>query len=154
MPTPTLTELQTERARIKAIEAQREFSEALAQTRRADDLHAAAVAVRNLITAALAELPRRFAQVISGEHEETRVHYLLSDAVHQLLDTIAAQSAAASAALPEFGARFARGAKPRDLLTVSQHADRHRWIASGTNAPGQWRTSLTPYLQDIMDELS
>jgi phage terminase large subunit GpA-like protein len=154
MPTPTLTELQTERARLKALEAQRELSEALAQTRRADDLHVAAVAVRNLITAALAELPRRFAEVIAGEHEETRVHYLLSDAVHQLLDTLAAQAVSASSALPEFGARFGRGAKPRDLLTVSQHADRHRWIASGTNAPGQWRTSLTPYLQDIMDDLS
>jgi phage terminase large subunit GpA-like protein len=151
---PTITELQTERARLKATEAQRKFGEALAQTRRAEDLHAVSAAVRRLIAEALDDIPARFAELIAGETEETRVHYLLSEAAHELLATIAAKASATTTALPEFGAKFARGAKPRDLLTVSQFADRHRWISAGTNAPGQWRTSLTPYLRDIMDDLS
>jgi hypothetical protein len=151
---PTITELQTERARLKATEAQRKFGEALAQTRRAEDLHAVSAAVRRLIAEALDDIPARFAALIAGETEETRVHYLLSEAAHDLLATIAAKAAATTTALPEFGTKFARGAKPRDLLTVSQFADRHRWISAGTNAPGQWRTSLTPYLRDIMDDLS
>lgn len=40
-------------------------------------------------------------------------------------------------------------------LTVSEWADAHRQIAQGAGAePGQWRTSRTPYLREIMDCLS
>ncbi len=40
-------------------------------------------------------------------------------------------------------------------LTVSQWADEHRVIAQGAGAePGQWRTSRTPYLREIQDNLS
>jgi phage terminase large subunit GpA-like protein len=56
--------------------------------------------------------------------------------------------------LPEVGDRFRRGVKPRDLITVSQWADRHRELRSGTNAPGPWHNALTPYLVEIMDALS
>ena len=49
----------------------------------------------------------------------------------------------------------ARGRRPlpprrqtRDLITVSQWADRHRELRSGTNAPGPWHNALTPYLVD------
>ena len=154
MTTATLTELQTERTRLKAVEAERELAEAMAETRKAEDLLGAALAVRALLLAELRALPHRLAQAIEGRHDETEVHYLLSDAVHTLLDRIGQQAAAVSRTLPEFGARFRRGARPRDLITVSQHADKHRWIGSGTNAPGQWRTALTPYLRDIQDDLS
>ena len=151
---PTLADHQTEKARLQAIEAKREFDEAVAATRAADDLRQAALAVRDLLMAALAEIPERFAEAIASERDETRVHYLLSDAVHSLLERIGRQAEQACAALPEFGERFRHGSRPRDLLTVSQWADRHRWITSGTNAPGKWRTELTPYLRDIMDDLS
>lgn len=151
---PTLAEHQTEKARLQALEARREFEQAMAATRPAEALTGAALAVRDTVLAALDEFPRRFAEAIAGQHDETRVHYLLSDAVHTLLERIGRQAEAAAAALPEFGERFRRGARPRDLLTVSQWADRHRWITSGTNAPGKWRTTLTPYLRDIMDDLS
>jgi phage terminase large subunit GpA-like protein len=150
----TLIELQTERGRIKAEEAELELAEAIRETRPAEDLIATALAVRERITAALRRLPREFSAACSGAQDETRVHYLLSDAVHQLLDDIGREALAATQALPEFGAAFAKGARPRGLMTVSQHADKHRWLASGTNAPGQWRTSLTPYLRDIQDDLS
>jgi len=151
---PTITELQTERQRLKALEARREFDEALASTRPSSALLAAGQAAHKVIADELARLSSRLLQAIAGEHDETRVHYLMSDAVHTVLDGLGKRIEAASAALPEFGARFRRGARPRDLLTVSQHADKHRWLGSGTNAPGQWRTSLTPYLRDIQDDLS
>jgi len=154
MTTATLTELQTERARLKALDARRELDEATAQTRRADDLLRAALAVRALLADVLRTVPARLAQAIEGEHDETRVHYLLSDAVHTLLDDIGRRAEAASSALPEFGARFRGGARPRSLMTVSQWADKHRWLIAGTNAPGKWRTDLTPYLRDIQDDLS
>mgnify|MGYP000272948052 CR=1 FL=1 len=154
MTTATLTELQTERARLKALDARRELDEATAQTRRADDLLRAALAVRALLADVLRTVPARLAQAIEGEQDETRVHYLLSDAVHTLLDDIGRRAEAASSALPEFGARFRRGARPRSLQTVSQWADKQRWLIAGTNAPGKWRTDLTPYLRDIQDDLS
>jgi phage terminase large subunit GpA-like protein len=154
MTTATLTELQTERARLKALDARRELDEATAETRRADDLLRAALAVRALLADVLRTVPARLAQAIEGEQDETRVHYLLSDAVHTMLDDIGRRAEAASSALPEFGARFRRGARPRSLQTVSQWADKQRWLIAGTNAPGKWRTDLTPYLRDIQDDLS
>lgn len=150
----TLTDHQTEKARLAAFVARREYGEALAATTAAEPLHRAALAVRDLIFATLADLPRRFAEAIEGATDETRVHYLISDAVHELLARIGEDAERASQALPVFGSQFRRGARPRDLLTVSQWADRHRWITSGTNSPGQWRTDLTPYLRGIMDDLS
>lgn len=44
---------------------------------------------------------------------------------------------------------------PPPKLTVSEWADKHRVLsaASGTAAPGQWRTSRTPYLKEIMDTI-
>ena len=151
---PSLAELQLERARLGAAEAQHEFATALAATVKDKDLVAAGVAIRDMALADLAALAGRLAETIGAERDETRVHYLLSDAVHQLLDGIGQRADLTSRMLPVFGERFRRGVQPRALLTVSQHADRHRWIKSGTNAPGQWNTTLTPYLRDVMDDLS
>lgn len=45
--------------------------------------------------------------------------------------------------------------KPDPLFTVSEWADQYRVLTSVTSAePGQWRTSRTPYLREIMDSLS
>jgi len=42
--------------------------------------------------------------------------------------------------------------RPPERMTVTQWADRHRVLDERTSAqPGPWRTSLTPYLQGIMD---
>lgn len=50
---------------------------------------------------------------------------------------------------------FREGIKPDPLLTVSQWADEKRILPSKSSAePGRWRTSRTPYLREIMDELS
>jgi phage terminase large subunit GpA-like protein len=47
------------------------------------------------------------------------------------------------------------GLLPESFLAVSQWADRYRMLSSKSAAePGRWRTSRTPYLQEIMDNLS
>lgn len=50
---------------------------------------------------------------------------------------------------------FAEGLKPDPILTVSQWADKHRYLSQVSAAePGRWRTARTPYLKEIMDNLS
>lgn len=50
---------------------------------------------------------------------------------------------------------FARYLQPRQSLTVDAWADRNRVLAGETSAePGPWRTSRTPYLRQIMEDLS
>lgn len=51
--------------------------------------------------------------------------------------------------------RLARAVKPRDRITVSQWADRHRVLSSKQSGErGRWRTSRNPILREIMDCLS
>jgi phage terminase large subunit GpA-like protein len=41
---------------------------------------------------------------------------------------------------------------PPPKLTVSQWADRHRYVSPEVSSmPGQWKTSRVPYLEEIMD---
>lgn len=47
-----------------------------------------------------------------------------------------------------------RGIAPEPHLTVSSWADRHRMLPTLSAEPGRWRTSRTPYLQEVMDCLS
>ena len=49
---------------------------------------------------------------------------------------------------------FNLGLKPVPDLTVSQWADENRYLPKGGVEPGRWRTSRTPYLREIMDNLS
>ena len=47
------------------------------------------------------------------------------------------------------------GLRPDANLTVSEWADRHRWLSSRASAePGRYRTARTPYMREIMDALS
>lgn len=154
MTVATLADTQTERERLKAEQAQLFYEENLAATCTQADLVAAGRAVARTIDAAMAALEVRMAAAITGEHDETRVHYLLSEVAHDALARLGDAGEAAAVALPALGERFKRGIKPRDLLTVSRWADRHRELKSGTNAPGRWHTELTPYLREIMDCLS
>jgi len=150
----SLADLQAERERLRAAQAKADFDRVLADTCALDDVRADAVAARAVILQTLDALVGRWLAAIDGEHDETRVHYLMSDVAHDVLRELGESVQAATTRLPMLGERIARGAKPRDLLTVSQHADRYRVIRTGTNAPGPWRTGLTPYLRDIMDDLS
>ena len=50
---------------------------------------------------------------------------------------------------------WSQGIRPDPNLTVSQWADRHRWLSSRASAePGRYRTARTPYMREIMDALS
>ncbi len=150
----TLADLQTEREALRAAQAKADFEAAQAETCSQADLLAAADAVRTVLLDALDGLADRMLDAIRGEGDETRVHYLMSETAHELLARIGAEAARVSSMLPVVGEQVRRGVKPRDLLTVSQWADRVRELKSGTNAPGRWRTQLTPYLEEIMDALS
>jgi phage terminase large subunit GpA-like protein len=55
----------------------------------------------------------------------------------------------------EVGNWFLNSLKPDPVLTVSQWADKHRYLTTKTSSePGVWRTDRTPYLKEIMDVLS
>jgi phage terminase large subunit GpA-like protein len=48
-----------------------------------------------------------------------------------------------------------RAIRPAGELTISQWADRYRYVsARGSSEAGPWKTERTPYLREIMDELS
>ena len=50
---------------------------------------------------------------------------------------------------------FTDGLRPDEPLTVSEFADKHIRLSSKSSAePGPWRTSRTPFLREVMDELS
>lgn len=50
---------------------------------------------------------------------------------------------------------FADGLRPEPMLTVSEWADQYRYLSPTASAePGRWRTERTPYLREIMDNLS
>ena len=52
-------------------------------------------------------------------------------------------------------ALFAEFMRPPANLTVSQWADKNRMLSGkGSSEPGHWRTERTPYLRQIMDDLS
>lgn len=47
------------------------------------------------------------------------------------------------------------GLKPDPFVTVSEWADQYRFLSAASAAePGRWRTDRTPYLREIMDQLS
>ena len=151
---PTLADLQAERERLRAANARTDFETAYAATAGGAEVLAAGMAVRRIILDALDALAARFVSDLAGERDETRAHYLMSESAHGWQSAVGEQAAIAAAKIPEIGGAFRRGVKPRDLLTVSAWADRHRELRSGTNAPGPWHTALTPYLREIMDALS
>ena len=50
---------------------------------------------------------------------------------------------------------WARGLAPDPAMTVSEWADRHRFLSSrAASEAGPYRTSRTPYIKAIMDALS
>lgn len=54
-----------------------------------------------------------------------------------------------------FKTSFLEGISPSPKKTVSEWADENRLLPQKTSAePGKWRTERTPYLREIMDELS
>ena len=60
----------------------------------------------------------------------------------------------AAAKLNRAIARALKGMRPPEDLTVSEWADKYRWLPLSSSEPGPWRTSRTPYLKEPMDAFS
>ena len=149
-----MADLKTEEARLNYEIASKEYEKALSDTCTFETLISSAVKTRALMLRLVSRMESRLLSAIDWEFDETRVHYLMSDCMLDLMRELSNEVESANLDLPAFAEYFKRGAKPRDLLTVSQWADRNRWLQSGTNSPGRWNTALTPYLREIMDSLS
>lgn len=150
----SMADLKTEEAKLNASIAQADYDKALAQSCTASDLIASALTTRALMLKLTNRMQADLLAAIDGVFDETEVHYKMTDCLIDLMHELAGLVDAANLAMPEFAEYFKRGAKPRDLLTVSQWADRNRWLESGTNLPGRWNTATVPYLREIMDSLS
>jgi phage terminase large subunit GpA-like protein len=53
-----------------------------------------------------------------------------------------------------YGKAFRAGLMPDPALKVSEWADRYRVIGTSNSEHGRWRNARTPYLVEVMDELS
>jgi phage terminase large subunit GpA-like protein len=49
---------------------------------------------------------------------------------------------------------FVAGFRPEPEMTVSEWADRYRYVSKPSPEPGFWRTSRVPYMKEVMDRLS
>ncbi len=79
----------------------------------------------------------------------------MSDSTSQSLPNSAQVSTEFYEGADEVESHWRNGLTPESFLAVSEWADRYRMLSSKSAAePGRWRTSRTPYLQEIMDHLS
>lgn len=152
--TATLADLRTEEARINSEVAQAEYGKRLKETCTVEDTSASALKVRTMLLAMTGDLVNGLLSAIEKVADETEAHYRMTDYLLNAMNELAAGIESTQLPMQDFGEFFKRGAKPRDLLTVSQWSDKNRWLESGTNIPGKWQTSRTPHLKDIMDDMS
>ena len=79
----------------------------------------------------------------------------MSDSISQSLPNSAQVSTEFYEGADAVERQWRSGLTPESFLAVSEWADRYRMLSSKSAAePGRWRTSRTPYLQQIMDNLS
>lgn len=153
----TLADLQIDREKLRATQARTTFEQAEARTIETAAARRETRAAVDAIAQVLGESVDPLLDAVGTDADETRLHWALSDATHDMLTRCGEVAAAATdteTGDPGIGRAIRRGVKPRDLLTVSQWAERNRVLTTGTNAPGPWRNDRTPYLVEIMDALS
>lgn len=151
----TLAQAQLERDRIKADKAKRDYEKALSESVRKIDADWYAEIEKRVCAEHLRTLAKLMTDAIGNETDETRIHYLLSDCAIDWLRDLGQAVTEATGEKMGFAAKaFQRACKPRDLLTVSQWAEKYRVIESGSNAPGKWDNSRAPHATEIMDSLS
>ncbi|MBL0319785.1 MAG: phage terminase large subunit family protein [Alphaproteobacteria bacterium] len=79
----------------------------------------------------------------------------MSDSISQSLPNSAQASTEFYEGADAVENQWRSGLTPESFLAVSEWADRYRMLSSKSAAePGRWRTSRTPYLKQIMDNLS
>lgn len=149
-----MPDLKTQEAKLNATIALKQYQQAQDESCLSGEVVMSAMRVRSLMLSITNKMQSALMDAIENAHDETRTHYLMTDCLLDLMHSLSTQIDNTNTPLPEFNEYFKRGAKPRDLITVSQWADRNRWLESGTNLPGRWNTATTPYLREIMDDLS
>ncbi len=85
----SLADLQTEREALRAAQAKAELDAALADTLTHDAVLAAGQAARRVILDALDAMVETLLAAIADEHDETLVHYRMSDALIDWLGHLA-----------------------------------------------------------------
>jgi phage terminase large subunit GpA-like protein len=151
----TLADAQTERDKIKAAKAKQDYEKLLSEVIKQADADCFFQTQQQVCADHLRDLTKMMVDAVGNEKDETRIHYLLSDcAIDWLRDLGNAVEAASGEKMAFAGKAFKRTSKPRDLLTVSQWAERYRVIESGSNAPGKWDNMRAPHAVEIMDSLS
>jgi phage terminase large subunit GpA-like protein len=149
-----LAELHTEKLRLRAVAAESEINRERAGVVDAAQVRHAARSMRAAVAKALDSFPATCADLLEGEQDAHRIRVTLADACHDILSRIAALLPAAGAAAPACALDYAREVRPRELLTVSTWASKHRWMLTDTAFPGQWDNARSPHLVEIMDDLS
>lgn len=151
----SLASAQLKQAKIKAMVAREQLADLVESILKKECAVAGKREVKNLIRQNLAALEVDFLNALNDEPDadETKIHYLLSDrAFTWLLDL--ANKAKTHLNDRESAASFASAVKPKDLITVSQWAEKNRVIKTGSNMPGAWRNENSPHLTEIMDSIS
>lgn len=156
-PLPNLADAKAQRERLLAQRAEDAYTRRRGQLVPRPAVLRAGAALRQHTLQLLDAFVEHWATAIQGQPDETGIHHAMSEVIHSLLSGLSPKLHAllAGTDTPAILAdAFARGAAPRQLLTVSQWAAKHRHLKSGTNSPGEWRNELTPYLVEIQDALS
>ena len=99
-------------------------------------------------------LPARIASLLAAvlEADEHTCYVALDVFVRQQLDKLAD---AAELTYPRLQTCFRERFKPSEYLSLSDWADQYHLLPSKSSAePGLWRTIRTPYLKEVMDNLT
>lgn len=139
--------------KFRAVQAREAFGLAHANSLTKEEAGQIRTHIHQAIDQAMSRLSGRLVTAIGSETDETQIHYLLSDILHDWLKELG-HSVQQACSDPQIGRAFARAITPKDLLSVSQWAERYRMLSTGTNLPGPWRNSNAPHATEIMDSLS
>ncbi len=150
MNAPTLATATHARLRVELAIDQTKLATRQGQVVRRAAAVEAGAQVSARVRRALARLQAIIAAQVAPGLDETQVHARLTDALFEVLTDLSAQAPGGES----YQVAFAGAARPRRTLTVTQWADAHRELKTGTANPGPWRTALVPYLAEIMDSLS
>uniref|UniRef100_Q31HV5 Phage terminase large subunit (GpA) protein n=1 Tax=Hydrogenovibrio crunogenus (strain DSM 25203 / XCL-2) TaxID=317025 RepID=Q31HV5_HYDCU len=149
----TLAKAQLERDKIKAKQARKSYELALSESMKTEQAETVKALIRKAVTSQLKKLTKEFSQVVDGQQDETQIHYLLSDYSHDWLKSLGHQ-VKKQLDTKALGNTFKQSVTPRQLLSVSQWAEKNRYMKTGTNLPGPWRNANAPHAVEIMDSLS
>lgn len=155
MQIPSLAETQLEREKINAKKAKDAYFKAFKNSITLDDANKIRIIISSNIATEFKVLARQLADSIDGEKDETKIHYLMTDTIitwaNEAVEKIGDKITEIDAEVAE---AFKRNLRPKPIMTVSQCAEKYRYLKTGTNMPGPWRNENAPIIKEIMDALS